>query len=386
MTTRTVASVRRALAALLLPVAAVACERDGDSGDAIRIGLAGPMEASYGVSVREGAELAVEEANARGGIGGRRIELVVRDDEGDEARAIEVASAMVDDPSIIAVVGHVNSGTTRAAARIYNDEARPLLELSPTATSAELSGAGSWTFRVCPTDLRHGPALAEWASRGLGRERAAVLYANDAYGRGMLESFASAFRNDGGRIVSSDPYLPQLADSMEMLRPYLQRAVAAGADVFMIAGELDVAMPALEQLRAMGYTGPLLGGDGLLGFEEEVPDASGVYITTGFLPDQPGEAAQRFVRAYQQKYGAPPTGDAALAYDAVNIVLLAATEAGARREAVRDFVAGIGGAEPAYAGVTGAIAFDENGDAVDKEVAVGTIRSGRLVSARPAGS
>ena len=367
-------------------VATSGCNREASAGDIVRIGLAGPMEASYGISVREGAELAVEEANARGGIDGRRIELFVQDDRGDEARAIQVATLLANDPSILAVVGHVNSGTSRAAARIYNDESNPLLELSPTATSAELSGAGRWTFRVCPTDLRHGPALAAWARRGLGRSRAAVLYANDAYGRGMLESFASAFSNDGGVIVATDPYLPQLVDSMALLRPYLERAVTRGADIVMIAGELDVALPALRELRGMGFTGPLVGGDGLLGMEEEAPDARAVYISTGFLPDQPGTAAQRFVQAYQQRYGAPPTGDAALAYDAVNVVLHAIAQGATTRRAVRDFVAGIGTESATFAGVTGAIEFDENGDAVDKEVTVGTISAGRLVSARAAGS
>ena len=377
----------RSTLSLLLCTLLVACDRPSESsGDTIRIGLAGPMEASYGLSVREGAELAVEQANARGGVGERRVELVVLDDRGDEARAIEVATTFVNDPSIVAVVGHVNSGTTRAAARIYNNEENPLLELSPTATSAELSGAGAWTFRVCPTDLRHGPALAEWARTGLGRTRAAVLYANDAYGRGMLESFASAFRNAGGTILTTDPYLPQLVDSLDLLRPFLERAVARDADLFMIAGELDVALPVLRLLRSMGYDGPLIGGDGLLGMEEEAPDASGVYITTGFLPDQPGAAAQTFVQAFQERYGKLPTGDAALAYDAVNVALRAIAETDGSRRGVRDFVAGIGSATPAFAGVTGSIAFDENGDAVNKEVAVGTIRSGRLVTARAAGS
>jgi branched-chain amino acid transport system substrate-binding protein len=156
--------------------------------------------------------------------------------------------------------------------------------------------------------------------------------------------------------------------------------------MFLIAGELDVALPALDQLRAMGFSGALLGGDGLLGLEEEAPDASGVYISTAFLPDQPGADAQRFVQAYQQRYDALPTGDAALAYDAVNVVLHAIGQGASTRAGVRDFVAGIGTESPAYTGVTGAIAFDENGDAVNKDVAVGMIRSGRLVSARPAGS
>lgn len=374
----------RALVVVLATLlASAACDRSDRDGDAtIRIGLAGPMEASYGQSVREGAELAIAHANAGGGVrGGRRVELVVRDDEADPSRAIDVATELVADPSIVAVVGHVNSGTTRAASRIYNRAGGELLEISPTATSAELTGAGPWTFRVCATDLRHGPALAAWA-RELGHRRAAVLYANDAYGRGMLSSFASAFRNAGGTIVSDDPYLSALVDSVDLLRPYLDRALARRVDVLMVAGELDVALPALQLARSMGFTGPLMGGDGLLGLEEEAPNATSVYISTGFLPDQPGEAAQRFVAAYREQYGTLPTGDAALAYDAATIVLRAIDEVGGDRRAVRDFVAEIGQDRPPFQGVTGTIAFDRNGDVVNKEVAVGTIRDGRLVSAR----
>lgn len=377
---------RTLMVVLATLVGAAACDRSGRDDGMIRIGLAGPMEASYGRSVREGAELAITHANSAGGVsGGRHVELVVRDDEADPARAIDVATEMVEDPSIVAVVGHVNSGTTHAASRIYNRAGRELLEISPTATSVELTGAGEWTFRVCATDLRHGPALAEWA-RELGHGRAAVLYANDAYGRGMLSSFASAFQNAGGTIVSGDPYLSALIDSVDLLRPYLDRALARRVDVLMIAGELDVGLPALQLARSMGFTGPLMGGDGLLGLEEEAPNATSVYISTGFLPDQPGEAAQRFVAAYRDRYGTLPTGDAALAYDATSLVLQAIDEVGDDREAVRDYVAQIGQGRPPFQGVTGTIAFDENGDVVNKEVAVGTIQDGRLVSARRSAS
>lgn len=373
--------VRPVLLAFLIAGSLTACD-GGRDVDTIRIALAGPLEASYGVAVREGAELAIAEANAAAD---RRFELVLQDDQGDPARAIAIATALTDDPTIVAVVGHVNSGTTRAAAGIYNQGRRGLLAVSPTATSAELSGAGPWTFRVCATDLQHGPALAEWALTGLGRTRAAVLYANDPYGRGILAAFEQAFRQDGGSIVADDPYLAALLDSVDLLRPYLERAIREDADVLLLAGELDAAAPALRLARTMGFDGPLLGGDGLLGMEDEVPDANGVYISTGFLPDQPGADAQRFVRAYVERFGGLPSGDAALAYDATRIVLDAIRGAGTDRAAIRDWVAGIGTTRPAFAGVTGVIAFDENGDAMDKAVAIGTIRDGRLVSARGAG-
>lgn len=353
----------------------------GDDAELARIGFAGPLDASYGAAARQGAELAIEEANARGGV---RFELLTRDDGADPARAIDIASEFLDDPGIVAVVGHVNSGTTRAAAGIYNQPRRGLLAVSPTATSAELSGVGPWTFRVCATDLEHGPALAAWALGELGRRRAAVLYANDPYGRGILAAFTQAFRQGGGTVVADDPYLTALIDSVDVLRPYLERAMSEGADMLMVAGELDAARPALELARSMGFTGPMLGGDGLLGLEAELPNAERVYISTGFLPDQPGADAQRFVQAFVERFGTVPTGDAALAYDAARLLIGAIQRVGTDRQRVRDYVAGIGTSTPPFDGVTGTIAFDAQGDAIDKEVAIGTIRDGRLVSARSA--
>lgn len=373
-------------AAPALAALAIGCSDLATQGpDVIRIGLAGPMDASYGRSVRAGAELAVERINERGGIDGRTVELVIRDDQADPARAIEIAGEFVQDPSVVGVVGHVNSGTTRAAAAVYNDPARPLLAISPTATSPELSEAGPWTFRVCATDLRHGPALAEWALEGLGRDRALVLYANEEYGRGILASFSEAFRAGGGTVVSDDPYLVGLLDSTEVLRPYLRRAMQRGANVLLLAGELDVAVPAVELARSMGFNGPMLGGDGLIGLEQETPAASDVYISTGFLPDQPGAEAQQFVQAYSDRFGALPSGDAALTYDAVTLLAVAIEAAGTDRNALRDHVASIGSSTPPFRGATGEIAFDENGDARDKTVAIGTVRNGRLVSAAAAG-
>lgn len=370
--------------ALLASFALAACSGGTDTGDVIRIGLAGPLDASYGVSVREGAELAVQQINDAGGIDGRPLELVVKDDGADPERAIEVATSFVDDPTISAVVGHVNSGTTRDAARIYNRADGGLLELSPTATSADVSTAGEWTFRVCATDLSHGPALADWAYGDLARRRALVLYANDAYGRGILQSFEAAFRKHGGDVVSADPYLSDMVDSAAVLRPYLQRGLRGRADLIVVGGEMDVALPALRLARAMGFDGPMVGGDGLLGMEEEAPGAGGVYISTGFLADQPGEKSRAFVGAFRERYGTAPSGDAALAYDAVNLLARGLASAGSDRRALRDWMAGVGSETPAFDGVTGRIAFDENGDPVSKEVVIGTIRDGRLVSAAAA--
>src|SRR6185295_13314766 len=123
-----------------------------------------------------------------GGIRGRQVRLVLADDSADASKAIEVARQLRADPQVVAVVGHVNSTASLKAATIYNAVGNdsvpgdPVVQISPASSSPQLTGAGDWTFRVCPTDLEFSPALARWASQ-LGRRRAAVLYANDDYGQ-----------------------------------------------------------------------------------------------------------------------------------------------------------------------------------------------------------
>ena len=111
--------------------------------------------------MKQAAELAAEEINAAGGINGRRLELVARDDYADPDSAVFVASDLYDS-DVSAVVGHLFSGTTLAAAPVYNGGADPVAAISPSSSSPEVTTAGDYTFRVCPSDLAHGAALAHW--------------------------------------------------------------------------------------------------------------------------------------------------------------------------------------------------------------------------------
>ena len=157
----------------------------GGSREPVYIGVAGPLTAANGASMRAAAEMAAAEINARGGIGGRRrVELIFKDDGGDPQKAIQVAQQLRDDERIVAVIGHIGSSASLAAAPIYNaldHNGEPVVQISPASSSPALREAGDWTFRVTPTDLEFSPALAQWAAQRLGRRRAAVLYANDDY-------------------------------------------------------------------------------------------------------------------------------------------------------------------------------------------------------------
>lgn len=375
--------IRRLLAGpMLLPLAACDGGGAGDGSGAIVLGVAGPLELVYGRSMRQAAEMAAAELNAAGGVDGRPIELVIRDDAADARRAIAIANEFVADARISAVIGHITSGATLAAAGIYNTPENGLLSVSPTASSPLITNAGPWTFRVCPSDLEHGPALADWVRERLGRTRASVLYANDAYGRGVLASFADAFDDAGGTVVGNDPFLPIYVQESGFLDPYIERALARRADALVIGGLADEAIEIIRSARRLGFSGPILGADGLLGVEEAGAVSEGVFVSTPFLPDMPALATQRFVAAYRELYGADPDAYAALTYDALKLVAHAIGEVGTEREAIRDWIEGLGSERAPYDGVTGPIGFDENGDVEGKPVVIGVVRGGAVVTAR----
>src|SRR6266705_5611146 len=200
--------------ALVASLWLASCSRDG--ARPIVLGLAGPFSQPRGVSMRQAAELAVKEINARGGVRGRPLALRIMDDSGRADVAIRVAESLTDDPEVVAVIGHLTSGTSLAGARVYGAGRRPVVMISPSASSPDLSGISPYVFRVCPSDLQHGPHLARFAWRTLGARRAGIIYVNNDYGRGVRGTFAAEFTRLGGTIVEADPYVP----TTPSLEPY----------------------------------------------------------------------------------------------------------------------------------------------------------------------
>jgi branched-chain amino acid transport system substrate-binding protein len=312
---------------------------------------------------------------------------VYGDDNADASRAIEVARTLRGDPKVLAVVGHINSAASLKAATIYNAQGNdsipgdPVVQISPASSSPQLSTAGTWTFRICPTDLEFSPALARWAVH-LGLRKAAVLYANDDYGQGVRTTFQDAFVKDGGTVLSGDPYLPDAYSTPTTLDPYITRAIQRGADALVIGGQAAEGLKIIAAARRLGFTGPVLGADGLTGVKDGGPVAEGTYVSSAFLADRPTPKAQEFVQAYRRRYNELPDHRGAMTYDVVYLLKDAIEHGGMQRRQVRDYVASIGIRRPAFEGVSGTIKFDSNGDVVGKEVAVGVVRSGQLVTAR----
>lgn len=335
-------------------------------GAPIVIGSAGPWKEAYGAMNKMGIDLAVDEINAKGGVRGRPLQVVMRDDEGHGTRAAEIAAEYVANPDLVAVVGHVNSGAMVAAARVYDGH---VAAVATTATSPELTGISKWVFRVISSDSANGIALARFAQQ-LDRRRVAIMYENNSYGRGLAASFQ---RNFAGEIISLDP----IPDGESDFEPFVSYYTRSNVDIVFVAGTEQSGISVLREARRQGLAADFLGGDGWTGVVADTAASEGVYVGAPFTAEDPRSEAQRFVRAFKQKFGRVPDGNAALAYDATRLVAAAIEASGPDRVAIRDWLAQLQ-ARTAYRGVTGTVHFQPDGDPVGKSFVMTRVSRGAL--------
>ncbi len=355
---------------LLLSCLLAAC----DDAQPVRIGVVGNFQDPSSAPMRHAAALAMAEINEQGGIDGRPLEILYRDDREHPDSAIRVATELYD-AGVAAVVGHGFSGPTLAAAAVYNGGGDPVVQISPSASAPDISGAGPFTFRLCPTDLAHSAAVARWVRDHLGLSRGAILYSNSTYGRGFRRTFAREFLSGGGTLSAVFPYL---ADQLTVA-PYLDQIAADGRVQFLVlAGYLSDAEVILRDARARGLRVPVLGGDGLEGIERLNPIADGVYLTTAYWPATANPRNQAFVAAYQRLFPdqPPPNVSAAGTYDAIHLLRHVIERVGQDRARIRDALAAVGTTTPPFEGVLGTIAFDAKGDVLNPSVHVTVVRGG----------
>ncbi len=321
---------------------------------------------------RRGIDLAVEEINRSGGINGAPLRIMARDDEANGSRATAIAQEFVANRTVLAVVGHVNSGAMLAAARIYDGE---LAAVATTASSPDLSGVSKWTFRVISSDSLNGVILARFASRIGGTsntlKQAAVLYENDSYGRGLADAFRRAFR---GTIVSFDP----ISENVNA-EPFVSYLKMKQAGIVFVAGREASALRILREARRQGVDAIFIGGDGWQGIVADTTVANGAYVGTSFNSEDPSPEVQKFVRAFKGRYQSKPDAFAALAYDATLLIAEALTKKGKSREGVRDYLKSLSATSP-FEGVTGPVYFNESGDPIGMGFHVAQVISGTLVS------
>lgn len=348
---------------LALVVVTAACSHG--STQTVMLGAAGPFSQAYGLANKQGIELALDEINADPSRK-HRLEIAFADDSGDGARASGIAQHFVDDPRIVAVVGHVNSGAMVAAAHVYDGH---LAAVATTATSPALTGISPWVFRVIPSDSANAITIAQFVNK-LGRRRAAVLYENNAYGRGLAENFRKSFVGD---VITMDPIGESAQQNFE---PYVTWFKREKPDVVFVAGTDVSGLAFLKEVRRQQLNVDLVGGDGWQTVAWS-PLAEGAYVGAPFSAQDPRPAVQAFVAAYTRRFSAAPDGNAALAYDATKLLAHAIDEVGPDRTKIRNYLAALSGWN-GYQGVTGTIEFRRDGDPVNKWIVMARVHDGAL--------
>ena len=343
----------------------LACARGEPAS--ITFGAAGPWQQGYGAMNRRGIELAVAEINALPERRGKPIRVLYRDDEGDGQKASRIAQEFVDSSEVVAVIGHVNSGAMVAAAQVYDGH---LAAVATTATSPALTGISPWTFRVISSDSSNGIDIARFATR-IGLRRAAVLYENNTYGRGLADAFRRGFSGD---VISVDPIAEGGEQSFE---PYVSYYARHKPDVVFVAGTDASGLAFLKEVRRQALPVDLMGGDGWSGLSVDTVRSRGVYAGVPFTAEDQRAEARAFVAAFRRRFDSQPDNNAALAYDATMLLYRAAKTVGTDRRRIREHLAGLT-RETAYRGVTGAIHFRPDGDPVGKSVVMTRIDHGVL--------
>jgi len=366
--------VKKLISFVLVTMLAVGCLTGcGGSGDSasgekvFKIGAAGPLTggaAAYGDAVNKGAQIAVEEINAAGGINGTKIEFKMNDDEHDAEKAVNAYNNLKDWGMQI-LMGTVTSAPCIAVeAEAANDN---MFLITPSGTAVDCI-SGSNAFRLCFSDPAQGTKSAEYIGVNALASKVAIIYdSSDPYSSGICESFKAEAVNQKIEVVATEAFT---ADSKTDFKVQLQKAKDSGAELLFLPIYYQEASLILQQANDMGFAPKVFGCDGLdgiLGVENfDVSLAEGVMLLTPFAADAEDEATQKFVAAYAAKYNNEvPMQFAADAYDAIYAIKAAAEKSGATADmSVSDLCNALAGAmtEITLTGLTGTITWDASGE------------------------
>ena len=348
----------------------------------VKIGHVGPTSggiAHLGKDNENGARLAIEELNAKGvKIGGKvvKFELLTEDDAGDPKQGTTVAQKLVDQ-KVNGVIGHLNSGTSIPASKIYSDAGIP--QISPSATNPKYTRQGyKTTFRVVADDVHLGGTLGKYAVNSLKGKSIAVIDDRTAYGQGVADEMEKAVKGAKGNIVGREFTTDKSTDFMSILTTIK----AKKPDVVFFGGMDAVAGPMLRQMKSLGINAKFMGGDGICSSELAKLAGDAMADNQVYCAEAGGvEGAQKAgMDAFRSKFKAKFNADvqiyAPYVYDAVNLMVAAMVKADS--------------AEPAkylpvlakttnYEGVTGPISFDEKGDIKGGALTLKTYRGGKPV-------
>ncbi|MCH7345786.1 branched-chain amino acid ABC transporter substrate-binding protein [Pelomonas sp. CA6] len=346
----------------------------------VKIGHVGPTSgavAHLGKDNELGARMAIDELNAKGvTIGGKKakFELLAEDDAGDPKQGTAAAQKLVDSKAN-GVIGHLNSGTSIPASKVYSDAGIP--QISPSATNPKFTRNGyKTTFRVVADDVHLGGTLGKYAVTQLKGKNIAVIDDRTAYGQGVADEFEKGVKASGGKVVGREFTNDKATDFTAILTSLK----AKKPDVVFFGGMDAVAGPMLRQMKQLGISAKFMGGDGVC--TGELPKLSAgtmgdeqvVCAEAGGVEGESKKSLDEFKVRFKQKYNVDVQIYAPYVYDAVNLMVAAMVKAGSAEPA--KYLPALAKTE-GYKGVTGTIAFDSKGDIKNGALTLYTFKGGK---------
>ncbi|MGV3625934.1 MAG: ABC transporter substrate-binding protein [Archangium sp.] len=343
---------------------AKAVEKPAD--DVILLGEVGSLtgsEAAFGISTRNGIELAIEEANAAGGVKGKKLAVRVYDDQSKPEEAGNAATRLVTQDKVVAILGEVASSNSLAMAPKAQAAQVPMV--SPSSTNPKVTEVGDYIFRVCFIDPFQGAVMARYSREKLKFENVAILTdKKSAYSEGLTEVFKAKFTEAGGKIVGIEAYSKGDTDFRAQLTN-IKKLKPEG--VYVPGYYQDVALIA-EQARELGIKTVMMGGDGWDSeklFELGGASVEGSYVSNHYSSDDPSPRVQDFIKRYEAKFKVRPDSLAALGYDSAGVVIEALKRApDSTGPKLREAIA----QTKDYPGVAGTITLDEKRNPVKPAV------------------
>lgn len=339
------------------------------------IGFEAPLtgnNAQDGIAGMQGAQLAVDQVNAAGGINGIPVRLYTADDKADPKESATVANMFAEDSSVLVMVGPALSSGVLAISSII--EGKKLSCISFGASSAAVSGCSDYVFRTIPTDAVGGRYLIKWLEETVNPQKVGIFYENSDFGVGVRDVFAEQLASDGVTISAEQSFLP---DETADFTTGLTALKNADIDLLVLGCSYNEAALICKQAVTLGINAPIasidacysealleLGGDAV----------NGMMFTAFFSVDNEDETVQEFVEGYREKYGVDPNTFSAYAYDATQIAIDAIRGAGADRAAINAYLQGVKDRK----GVTGYNTFDEYGDVSTKEPIIIQVQDGKF--------
>jgi branched-chain amino acid transport system substrate-binding protein len=333
-----------------------------NSGKSIKIGLIAPLTGdvkTFGESNKNGFLLALEQAGHKAG--DISITYTIGDDRNDPAEGVNLATKMVTQEGVKAIVGSVTSKVTIPVGEFANSQKVVMITGTATSTKVTMDEKGNrkpYVFRACFIDPFQGQVAAKFALNTLKVKTAAVLYdkGND-YSVGLAESFKQNFVAGGGNVVAFETY----ADKDSDFSAVLTKIAGLKPDMLYLPDYYNKVSLIAKQAKAKGLNVPMMGGDGWDSADLDYATLDGNYFTNHYAADEPRPEVKKFVEAYQKKYGSKPDALAALAYDATNILLEGIRKANSTDpDKIREAIQGL----KDFPAVSGKVSFDKDGNPV----------------------